>query len=914
MRNQKLFYWIFLMLFVACQPSEDYLNKPVNKHKNVENGESKFPASIDFDNAKKGKLFVKLSQESGSSIVFSTKENTVETNEKEMNKFFAKHGVKKMRPVFTIPEKFAKRSHKAGLHLWYVVDFDENVPVSDAVINASKLKSIAKIEPAYDFVKPKMKAVEIKPSASLYATTNFPFNDPELKRQWHYENTKPLANSNPEADISLFDAWKKETGKPNVIVAVIDEGVDYNHEDLKENMHINQAEKNGQPNVDDDGNGYIDDIYGFNFADKKVNEIEPADHGTHVAGTVAARNNNGIGVCGVAGGDGTPNSGVRILACQIFKGNNANVEAEADALTYAANNGAVIAQCSWGFPKTARVTKVPLILKDAIDYFIKYAGCDKDGNQLPSSPMKGGLVCFASGNEGFEWESVPAYYEPVIAVGSFDHNFKKTWYTVYGTWLDILAPGGLKEAGWDYQVYSTLKDNRYGFFEGTSMACPHVSGVAGLIVSKFGGQGFTNNDLKKRLLNAVKDISVDKNNPKYIGKVGLGYLDANKALEVLDTSKPNKKPIKPEITEVIPSFITIDVNWKASSDENDGTPRIYKVYYSKTPIDNSNYQSAEFVTISGIGYDAGENVKCVLEKLELDTKYYIAIQAIDRWDLASDLNFTEAKTKLNHNPTITRKDNKVIRVTGQEKQKVVLIANDIDGNTLRHELAGYQVGVTARTQGRNELVLTFKALGDFGKHTVKVIVFDEYDGKVEMDIPFEYYNSDPYVVKKFNMEYVVVDKEKQINLLDYFADPEQRKMLFSAHSDDKTVKVSVDKSKLIVKGLKEGFATINISAFDSDDAKIDGTLRLKVANKGIVNLIYPIPVKDKLNVIVGENVSALKFKILTSTGKVVYRKNMIISKNQRKVVLDVSQIATGNYIFRAEDKKNNKYEQSFVKY
>ena len=123
------------------------------------------------------------------------------------------------------------------------------------------------------------------------------------------------------ADINLFDAWNVTTGNPEVVVAIIDGGVDYSHEDLARNMFVNQAELNGIDGVDDDGNGYVDDIYGFNFC-TNTGAVYPHSHGTHVAGTVAAVNNNGIGVAGVAGGDGSANSGVRMISCQAFDSRN----------------------------------------------------------------------------------------------------------------------------------------------------------------------------------------------------------------------------------------------------------------------------------------------------------------------------------------------------------------------------------------------------------------------------------------------------------------------------------------------------------------------------------------------------------------------------------------------------------------
>ena len=131
-----------------------------------------------------------------------------------------------------------------------------------------------------------------------------PFDDPGLPQQWHYNNEGSIRRAVEGADIDLFEAWKTTAGDPAVIVAIMDGGVQWDHPDLAANMWVNEAELNGAPGVDDDGNGYVDDVYGYNF-DKDTGAIEPGGHGTHCAGTIAAVNNNGIGVCGVAGGTGT---------------------------------------------------------------------------------------------------------------------------------------------------------------------------------------------------------------------------------------------------------------------------------------------------------------------------------------------------------------------------------------------------------------------------------------------------------------------------------------------------------------------------------------------------------------------------------------------------------------------------------
>jgi len=275
-----------------------------------------------------------------------------------------------------------------------------------------------------------------------------------------------------------------------IIDVLHDQGVDFEHEDLVDAKWVNEAELNGVAGVDDDENGYIDDINGYSFSTDRGN-IEPGYHGTHVAGTIAATNNNGIGVSGVAGGSGN-GDGVKIMSCQILGGNVNNTPA---SFVYAADNGAVISQNSWGYQGPDYYEQVVI---DAIDYFIEEAG------NYPGSPMKGGIVIFAIGNEGVEGKYYPAAHEPCVSVAAIGAENIIAPYSNYGDWVDIAAPGG--NLGDDYVltgedktyqngILSTLVNNDYGFLDGTSMACPHVSGIAALIASKFQGPNFTKEDM-----------------------------------------------------------------------------------------------------------------------------------------------------------------------------------------------------------------------------------------------------------------------------------------------------------------------------------------------------------------------------------------------------------------------------------
>lgn len=434
-----------------------------------------------------------------------------------------------MTRVFPHAGKYEPKQERYGLHLWYdiLVDPQEN-PV--------KLAQVYAIDGNIELAEPVMKVKLARESAP--ATNNikpqaaFP-NDPQYGKQWHYNNTGQ-AGGVTGVDIRLPAAWERTKGRSDVIVAVLDQGVEYNHEDLASNMWINQAEFNGVAGVDDDGNGYIDDIYGFNFLagygyDPRANPTGPApiipgNHGTHVAGTIAAKTNNAIGLAGIAGGDGqTP--GAKIMTCQILAEGISVGAYIGAAMAYAANNGAVILQNSWGPDVPGPPSQSVLT---AIKYFIANAGTDENGHPLPGTPMVGGIVIFAAGNSNDSGEWYPARHDEVLAVAAIDNKGKRAVYSNYGNWVDISAPGGDTRSGASGGIYSTLLKNTYGAIQGTSMACPHVSGVAALILSQLGSDAYTPDMLRQRLLSAVNPLNDE---PFYAnGWMGSGLLDASQAV------------------------------------------------------------------------------------------------------------------------------------------------------------------------------------------------------------------------------------------------------------------------------------------------------------------------------------------------------------------------------------------------
>ena len=503
--------------------------------------------------------------------------------------------------VFPVDPRHEERTRESGLHLWYIVRFDKGEDIASAYERLSKLGEVDKlqcnrqIERAYNpKSNPRFISCEESDSRASTRTTAWPFNDPEIYRQWCYINdgTAPFAQEwagvLAGCDAGCEQAWKLTTGDEEIIVAVFDEAVMWSHPDLEANIWVNEAEQL-HAGKDADGNGYVDDRYGYNFVKNtgitSWTSNGSTGHGTHVAGTIAAVNDNGIGCAGIAGG-GNGKGGVKIMTCQLFDGmNTCTLAMEARAMKYAADNGAVIMQCSWGYhssksnpilgyvpgPATEQewAALYPLE-KEAIDYFVHCAGS-------PNGVIDGGLAIFASGNEYAAMSSFPAAYSKCISVSALAADYTPASYSNYGSEVWLSAPGGdleyygtpgqsddqydesgtLREQG---GIFSTLVINGvagYGYYEGTSMACPHVAGVAalGLAYAKQLKRHFTAEEYKKLMFNTARDIEnyfvgeklfymrhssagatpMKMNLESYRGKMGR-LVDATALLEAIDGS------------------------------------------------------------------------------------------------------------------------------------------------------------------------------------------------------------------------------------------------------------------------------------------------------------------------------------------------------------------------------------------
>jgi PKD repeat protein len=393
--------------------------------------------------------------------------------------------------------------------------------------------SAGDLESAMDAYRkhPRVERVEPIGIHSMYATPS----DFYYSYQWHL-------NQASDHDIDAPEAWDIEVGQDNTIVAILDSGTRYYHPDLggvnaspstpeasRGNMWINTAELNGAFNVDDDGNGYVDDWIGYDFIESTSNcwpgedcgvqDPDPRDfngHGTHTSGIFGMITNDGYGMCGVAGGwlNGSQQeygNGVKIMALRMgysynYLGQEYGVvlmDAAAEAFYYAANNGAKIASCSWGSSNSGGIST-------AATYFLN----------------SGGIICVAAGNGGTE-ES-PDYLNgrgDCISVAATDENDDGASFTTYGTWVDISAPGN--------NIYSTFHDhtdpetNYWAAMGGTSMATPMVAGVCALIWSQ--NPAWTASQVETQLYASADNIDAYLSS-RYIGKMGAGRINAYNAV------------------------------------------------------------------------------------------------------------------------------------------------------------------------------------------------------------------------------------------------------------------------------------------------------------------------------------------------------------------------------------------------
>jgi subtilisin family serine protease len=395
-------------------------------------------------------------------------------------------GIKNIRQIFAeeISVKsveLTKQHQSKGLDLWYELEIEGSV--ADAIHKLEKNPQIDIAEPLYH-----TEVYGMNPQ--VFYTPQELANDPHQSHQWALDKIEWRA---------AYEIWKT-LPKQEVEMAVLDYYADHDHPDLEAN-HAG----------------------GKNFH-TIATELEAGRHGTHCAGIIAATTNNNIGVIGVAGGDGTPNSGAKIVSCQVFHdGKGRGFE---NAFIWAADNGCAISSNSWGINMPGLIQQS---YHDAIDYFVEFGG---------GTALRGGLGVFASGNSNSPQPFYPGAYWNVVNTAATGPTDKRAFYSNHGPTIDISAPGGDSNFLTAGLILNADVGGGYVWMQGTSMACPHVAGVAAMICSVV--PGLTADQLRHALLTGVDDIN--EVNPDMIGMLGSGRLNAYKALLVaLGQEVPDRK-------------------------------------------------------------------------------------------------------------------------------------------------------------------------------------------------------------------------------------------------------------------------------------------------------------------------------------------------------------------------------------
>ena len=777
----------------------------------------------------KGQCIVLFSEEVTAAIEASAAEGVMRTKSAGIDEMLEQMGVNSMERLFPHAGEFEPRTRKEGLHRWYLLSYSETVPYTKADNGLGGLPGVELIQP-------------------VRKIRTHDFNDLSTDL-WGLKNV-----NYPGYDINVTPVWENYTvGSPDVIVAVVDNGVEINHPDLSSNCL-----KTGHYNA-------VDNSF----------TIYPGDHGTHVAGTIAAVGNNGKGVVGIAGGDyAAGKAGVKILSCQIFKETaEGTVPGNSPAaIKYGADHGAVISQNSWGYVydydgdgnltgkelKDALAATILPADSVAVDYFIKYAGCDNYGNQLPDSPMKGGVVIFAAGNENIA-NGAPAEYDKVIAVGAIASNGTKSSFSNYGDWVDLAAPGS--------SILSTVTGGGYATMDGTSMACPHVSGVAALVVSYCGGPGFTNEMLKEKLLNGANSKAVPASYK--VGKL----VDALGALTYGSDEAPS------QVTDLTASARanTMDLSWTVTADK-DGKPAYgFLAIYGKdkAKVESATKNDKDLgMAVCTPDLPVGERVDFAVKGLEFNSTYYVKVLAFSYGqNYAAASEVVEFETSSNNAPVIDTGDKDVYSIKASQKLELTVNVEDPDGHDV-------EVDFTCDAQHGFEPVgdsgsYLFTVVGkdvEAGRYEAKITATDEYGMETRKTIVVEVLdNSAPVALKE--IEDVLLSakgKEFSIDMTEYVNDPDGDPLKYEITvSNEKVVHFTPRADIIYGTALAYGLVDVKITASDIRGEKAEFDFKVLIKNPSEPVSLYPNPVTDYLNVGTMDMAETV-VKITNSTGKLMY--------------------------------------------
>ncbi len=800
--------------------------------------------------------------------------------------------ISKMERTFPYAGEFEARTREAGLHLWYNVYFDSETPLSRAGESLASIDGVRFMEYRPVMVRVGNPQVVERLSGDVTVRKNAVsevFDDQYVSEQWHYYNDGSFSDiAVSGSDINVLPVWKNGVvGSPDVIVAVNDGGVDVGHEDLADNIWTG---------LDEEGNV----INGYDFFSGDYT-IEADEHGTHVAGTIGAVNNNGTGVCGIAGGNkaaGLP--GVKIMSCQIFYGPNGKGNGY-EAIKWSADHGAVISQNSWGYVHGTK-NDVPKVDKDAIDYFVKYAGLDSAGNQV--GPMAGGVVIFAAGNDAVN-VGYPQVYEEIVSVAAIASTFKLASYSNFGTWVDIAAPGG------DANLYgnpidgvlSTLPNNGYGAMSGTSMACPHVSGVAALLVSEFGGPGFTADELKKRLLMNV--TPVDAYTPSMAGYMGSGMVNAALAVEGLKEGGVDAV----KNLELSSRAEKIDFSFTLPSGK--ALKNAY-VYLSVEELTADNLMNARICIFPLDGYKGGDTFSGTINTGMFNCKYYAAVSVVSADNEISPVSdVASVVTGKNSAPVIEPLDGTDFIVKIKEKSTFRFVVTDSEDHKVAMSISPqFNYLKLEYKEGNDTVKLVFNgSTANKGERDIKLTAKDEYGASDAIPLHVKIVeNSEPVLVNELpDVIFGSVEDEPYVlDLKEYVHDEDNDPFTVEyTFTGDEVASITSEDSKMIITPLAVGAMKADLVISDPSGASVVTSMDIILQTSGQPLDFYPNPVADSLYIRANEGREEGHVTLYSPTGAVLY--DEVIEVGAQPV--DMSGYPAGVYsikvIYKEKEIKSN---------